>query len=120
MAPFSSSTFTDVNGTPWRWRNSFMRRQLVQPGCQKARISGAAFSEAMSVLPDNCDCLDNSGRIRGEARRDGLLPMHGRWDAAVGLPPRAASAMVAPTAYVQVGSEEADGWPRRRRNCVRS
>jgi hypothetical protein len=33
-ASLSSSTLTDTNGTPCLARNSFILRQLVQPGCQ--------------------------------------------------------------------------------------
>jgi hypothetical protein len=54
-----------------------MRRQLVQPGCQKARISGAALSVAMDVLPVVYDCLDNSGRIDREASSAGTMGAHG-------------------------------------------
>ena len=33
-APLSASTLTEMNGTPCLVRNSFILRQLVQPGCQ--------------------------------------------------------------------------------------
>src|SRR6266480_7790620 len=47
----SSSTLTDTKGTPCLLRNSFIRRQLVQPGCQYALITEASADDCvMGVL----------------------------------------------------------------------
>src|SRR5437764_13362611 len=43
----SSSTLTDTKGTPCLVKNSFIRRQLVHPGCQYALIT--SFDCAMDT-----------------------------------------------------------------------
>src|SRR5262249_15796682 len=50
-ASLSSSTLTETKGTPCSVRNSFILRQLVQPGCQYALMTDASGDDcAMGVL----------------------------------------------------------------------
>src|SRR5262249_13478536 len=50
-ASLSSSTLTETKGTPCSVRNSFILRQLVQPGCQYALMTAASGDDcAMGVL----------------------------------------------------------------------
>src|SRR5262245_66348234 len=50
-ASLSSSTLTETKETPCLVRNSFIRRQLVQPGCQYALMTEASGDDcAMGML----------------------------------------------------------------------
>src|SRR5262245_64348718 len=48
-ASLSSSTLTETKETPCLVRNSFIRRQLVQPGCQYALMTEASGEDRKST-----------------------------------------------------------------------
>src|SRR5271165_3802663 len=101
-ASLSSSTLTETKATPCLVRNSFILRQLVQPGCQYALITGGSCGMACSInAHDTASTRGSKGtRVKRHAHVNCLLKTQTRMQPlAERLAGRRGIDVIAPTSF---------------------